>query len=409
MVWTFGIMALRKADIGEFFAEFIRFTVTTGFFWWLLVNGPAFAISIMDGMSQMAANASGNPIAFSPSSIVDIGFGIFFKAIDQSSVWSPIDTACGITLSLIVLVVLALVAVNMLILLICGWILAYAGIFFLGFGGARWTSEMAIGYFKTVLGLAIQLMTMILLVGIGKSFVDQYYNAMSVNINLKELGVMLIVAVVLLALVDKVPPMIGAISGCSLQALGGGFGAGSALGAMAAGSAAIATAGTALAAGAIGTAGGAKALMAAFSQANASASGGGSGTGNLLAAEGGGSGSGTSGSGSSLTSAMGDPGGGVSSSGSAGAGSSGMAGTLAAGAWEVAKAKGSSVKENITNRIDESTGGKIAAAINARSEAKSGANSLPSGADNDENSLSSGAENAADVGSEVAAFRDRGR
>lgn len=36
MVWTFGMMALRKADIGEFFAEFVRFTIFTGFFWWLL-------------------------------------------------------------------------------------------------------------------------------------------------------------------------------------------------------------------------------------------------------------------------------------------------------------------------------------------------------------------------------------
>src|SRR5918996_127362 len=32
MVWTFGMMALSKADIGEFFAEFVRFTVFTGFF-----------------------------------------------------------------------------------------------------------------------------------------------------------------------------------------------------------------------------------------------------------------------------------------------------------------------------------------------------------------------------------------
>src|SRR5690606_8821377 len=38
MVWTFGMMALRKADIGEFFAEFVRFTIFTGFFWWLLTH-----------------------------------------------------------------------------------------------------------------------------------------------------------------------------------------------------------------------------------------------------------------------------------------------------------------------------------------------------------------------------------
>ena len=31
MVWTFGMMLLRKADIGDFFAEFTRFIIFTGF------------------------------------------------------------------------------------------------------------------------------------------------------------------------------------------------------------------------------------------------------------------------------------------------------------------------------------------------------------------------------------------
>ncbi|MDP2975303.1 MAG: P-type conjugative transfer protein TrbL, partial [Anaerolineales bacterium] len=248
MVWTFGMMALRKADIGEFFAEFIRFTVTTGFFWWLLSNGPAMATGIMNSLRTIAANASGNPTTLTPSGIVDIGFDIFFKVLDQSSVWSPVDSAAGILISAVVLVILALVAVNMLILLVSGWILAYAGIFILGFGGAKWTSVMAIGYFKSVLGVALQLMTMVLLVGIGKSFVDQYYTAMSAGISLKELGVMLIVAVVLLALVNKVPPLIGGLSGGHIHALGNGFGAGAAIGAAAVGGAAVATAGAALAA-----------------------------------------------------------------------------------------------------------------------------------------------------------------
>ncbi|HIF0302576.1 TPA: P-type conjugative transfer protein TrbL, partial [Legionella pneumophila] len=32
MVWTYGLMALKKADIGEFLAETVRFFATTGFF-----------------------------------------------------------------------------------------------------------------------------------------------------------------------------------------------------------------------------------------------------------------------------------------------------------------------------------------------------------------------------------------
>lgn len=496
MVWTFGMMALRKADIAEFFAEFIRFTVTTGFFWWLLSNGPVMATGIMDSLRTIAANASGNPTTLTPSGIVDIGFDIFFKVLDQSSVWSPVDSACGILISAVVLVVLALVAVNMLILLVSGWILAYAGIFILGFGGAKWTSEMAIGYFKSVLGVALQLMTMVLLVGIGKSFVDQYYTAMSAGISLKELGVMLIVAVVLLALVNKVPPLIGGLSGGHIHALGNGFGAGAAIGAAAVGGAAVATAGAALAAGATSMAGGAQALMAAFSKANASESGGGggsSGTGDLMAAAGGvGGGGGDSGGGSSLASAMGDSGGGSApmggsssgggsssstdggseaagspSGGSSGSGAgsgsatadagpqggasagsdakgagdtggapgevksagsraaaaasaagaaaakvgrvaAGTAGNLAQGSWDVAKAKASSMKDAAMDRISETTGGKIAAAINARADAEAaGKDSGGASATFDNNSLSAGNETSADAESEVAAFRDR--
>src|SRR5574337_959861 len=67
MVWTFGMMALRKADIGEFFAEFVKFTIFTGFFWWLLTNGPNFAKSIMDGLRQVGSNATGLTSALSPS------------------------------------------------------------------------------------------------------------------------------------------------------------------------------------------------------------------------------------------------------------------------------------------------------------------------------------------------------
>jgi type IV secretion system protein VirB6/type IV secretion system protein TrbL len=394
MVWTFGLMALRKADIGEFFAEFVRFTLFTGFFWWLLSNGPKFATSIMASLRTIGGNATGTGSALTPSGIVDIGFDIFFKVLDQSSVWSPVDSAVGIIIGAIVLVILALIGVNMLLLLVSGWVLAYAGIFFLGFGGSRWTSEMAIIYFKTVLGIAAQLFTMVLLVGIGKSFIDQYYTNMSAGISLKELGVMLIVAVILLSLVNKVPPLIGSLAGGSTGSLGNGFGAGTAMGAAAMGAAAAATAGAAMAAGATNMAGGTQAIMAAFTKANASESAG-NGTGDMMAAMRGGSGN-NSGSGSALASAM---------NGSMGRVAANTVANLAQGTWDVAKAKASDMRNAAMDRISETTGGKIAAAIEAR-------DAVPgSGSDNssafDNNSLSAGSNQSADTNSEVAAFRDR--
>ncbi|MCP4993123.1 MAG: P-type conjugative transfer protein TrbL, partial [Gammaproteobacteria bacterium] len=270
MVWTFGMMAMRKADIGEFFAEFTRFTIFTGFFWWLLINGPNFATDIMDSMRQIGGNATGLGGGLSPSGIVDVGFAIFDKVLDKSSVWSPVNSAVGMIISAIILVILALIGVNMLLLLAAGWILAYGGIFFLGFGGSRWTSDMAINYYKTVLGIAAQLLTMVLLVGIGKTFLDDYYNSMDASMELRQLGVMLVVAVILLMLFNKVPQLIaGIITGASVGGMGiGQFGAGAMVGAAGMATAAASMVGAMAAASAAQGAGGVSALMASISQAN---------------------------------------------------------------------------------------------------------------------------------------------
>jgi type IV secretion system protein TrbL len=497
MVWTFGMMALRKADIAEFFAEFIRFTVTTGFFWWLLSNGPTMAMAIINSLRQIGATAGGIANTLTPSTPISIGFDIVKKAFTGLSWVHPIDNLAIVLVSAAVVVCMAVVAANVLIALVTAWTMAYAGTFILGFGGARWTSDMAISYFKAMLGIGLELMTMTLLVGIATSVIDGFYNQLDGS-SVYELLLVFCVCAVLALLINKIPGRVAALSG---GGSGASVGAGSVLGAAAMGAAAVATAGAALAAGASGMAGGAQALMAAFSKANASesgGSGGGGGTGDLMAAAGGGgggdSGGGGSGGGSALASAMGDSGGGGSSSGGGGSSGSsggsdssssagstdsgstggggggggdsggggsgstggdsggssqgggasagsdakgaggkggapgeqksggalaaagaaaakvgrvaaGTAANLAQGSWDVAKAKASDMKDAAMERIGETTGGKIAAAIKARDAVpESGSSSSASFGDN---SLSAGTDKSADADSEVAAFRDR--
>ena len=286
LVWTFGFMILRQADIGEFFAEFIRFSIFFGFFLWLLRNGPVFANSIIQSLSKIGEQASGMP-SVTPSGIVDIGFLILQQGLGNSSSWSPVDSLIGVLLSVGILILLAVVAINVLLLYVSGWILAYAGIFLLGFGGSRWTSDIAINYFKTVLGVAVQILVMILLVGIGYDLLGVFYAKMNSGVqNFEELGVMLVFCVALLMLVNRVPPLVaGVISGASIGGTGGigNFGAGAVVGAamstagVAAGAARMA--GTAVAE----AAGGTQALMAAVraGQENVSA-----GTGSSTTADG---------------------------------------------------------------------------------------------------------------------------
>lgn len=266
--WTFGIMILKKSDIQEFFAEFVKFTLFIGFFFWLLIKAPEYSKNIIDSLKSLASTASGFTEALTPSGIVDIGFAIFNKTISVSSFWDPIDSAVAILIALAILTVLALIAINMLLLLITGWILSYAGIFYLGFGGSRWTSDIAINYYKTVLGIAIQLFTMVLIVGIGKTFIDDLYKEMTTkDMPYGELGVMLVASVSILVLSNKVPSMLaGVIAGASTGNSGiGQFGAGAAVGAIAGAAAGAATAVGAVKAAATMAGGSIKAGQAAFS------------------------------------------------------------------------------------------------------------------------------------------------
>ena len=482
LVFTFGFMALRKADIGEFFAEFIRFILFFGFFLWLLRNGPAFANSIIQSLARIGEQASG-VASVTPSGIVDIGFMILKQAFRNSSIWSPVDSFIGVALSVGILILLAVVAVNMLLLLVSAWLLMYAGIFFLGFGGSRWTSDMAINYYKTVLGVAVQIMTMVLLVGIGNDLLSSFYARMNTGtLNFEELGVMLVFCVALLMLVNRVPPLIaGIITGSGIGGAGGigNFGAGAAIGAamgaasMAAGAASVA--GAAVMGGAASAAGGMSAVKAAFEKAGSSAGGesggmpmlgGGSDPGSdagsfaQAAGFGGGSssgagtttplaqaagfgsssGSGASGSGGGNGQQSGKSGGGSSSKGGDDAGSKnaqqggqqaapgstgtgllasaasalGTAGRVTAdaganlmqGVGEVAKAKAASMRDAAAERIADTTGGKIAAAIRASAESDQAAavEAVPTFGGNN---LAGADSAAADPDDEVAAFANR--
>jgi hypothetical protein len=342
---------------------------------------------------------------------------------------------------------MAVVAANMLIALVTAWTMAYAGIFILGFGGARWTSDMAIGYFKAMLSIGLELMTMTLLVGIATSVIDGFYERLDGS-SVYELLLVFCVCAVLALLISKIP---GRVAALAAGGSGAGVGVGSVMGAAAMAAAGAATAGVAAMGGAASMAGGTQALMAAFSKANASESMGGGG--DLIAAMSGGRGD-SDGSGDALASAMGDSdnsrsgsGTGTGSSTNSATSSSGdaasssgskegsaankgnapgevnsgvgleaaakvgkvVAGTatnLAQGAWDVTKAKAGDVKDAAMDRISETTGGKIAAAIKARNAAPdSSSSTFPAF---DDNSLSAGTSKSADPASEVAAFRDRG-
>ncbi|MEX6754867.1 P-type conjugative transfer protein TrbL [Citrobacter freundii] len=461
MVWTFGMLALRKADIGDFFAELVRFTIFTGFFWWLLDNGPRFAMDIVNSLRDIGAAAGGVTRTLTPSTPLDIAFDIIVKAGESYSILHPIDNLAIFLITLAILACMAVVAANVLLALVTAWVVAYAGIFVLGFGGSRWTSDIAINYFRAVAGIALKLMTMTLLIGVAMSVMDGFHADLQEGAPMRELLVIFVVALVLVILIHSIPNVIAGLipGGGQAASSGSSFSAGAIAGAAVGAGAAVASGGAALAAGGAAATGGAQALMAAVRAGQANVSAGTDSVSSLMSAFrgagesagsfsdaagfGGGSGSGGGGAGIStpLAQAAGFGGSGAGSSkgggqsqaksaqgggnkASASGGSSkaqqGSAGTSsgdssggflasAAKAGKVAVEAGSilaqhaasSIGDAAQERISQTAGGKLAAAIRASSQKEQATEDVPTFGGN---SLA-----AADSDDEVAAFANRDR
>lgn len=232
-VWQLSQAYFHRPDFAGIIGETIRYIAFCGIFLWFLRNGPELAKDIIDAMQTIGAEAAGVSKEFYPSNIVDIGFKIYDTA--QKNLELSGESIANFAISLIILIVFTLIGVNMLLQLCSAWVLAYAGVIFLGFGGSYWTKDMAINYFKTVLGVGVSLMTMTLLIGIGNSITTDAVAQMNNSgvQQLTEMAALLVTAITLFLLVDKLPSLVaGIINGASIGSAGiGAFGAGAAVGA----------------------------------------------------------------------------------------------------------------------------------------------------------------------------------
>ena len=102
----------------------------------------------------------------------------------------------------------ALIAVNMILLLCAAWVVLYAGIIFLGFGGCRWTSDMAINYYRTVLGVGVSLMTMQLIIGLGINFLQDLFTATGQTPDAPTLAILMVACIILAVIAHRLPQMV---------------------------------------------------------------------------------------------------------------------------------------------------------------------------------------------------------
>ena len=153
LAWTCISMAIKRAELMEICAELCRFIMFTGLFFWLLTHGPEFGNDIINSLRTVGGDAAGTGKAIYPAQLINLGMQVFQNTVQHMNFLEPGTLVVPVIIALIILIVCALVAVNMILLLCAAWVVLYAGIIFLSFGGCRWTSDTAINYYRTVLGV----------------------------------------------------------------------------------------------------------------------------------------------------------------------------------------------------------------------------------------------------------------
>jgi type IV secretion system protein TrbL len=124
--WTCISMAIKRADFMEICAELCRFIMFTGVFFWLLTNGAEFANDIINSLRTIGGEAAGNGKSIYPGDLIELAMQVFQNSIKHINFLQPESIVAPIIISLIILIVCTLTAVNMILLLCAAWVVVYA-------------------------------------------------------------------------------------------------------------------------------------------------------------------------------------------------------------------------------------------------------------------------------------------
>lgn len=247
LTWTAIELTLKHAEFGEIIGELSKYIIFTGFFSFLLTQGPTIANAIFETFAQLggigaglATGGSGLP-TMKPSEIVDVGLD-FYSTLWESLAWDwdtiamdLVSTLIGVVFFLFCLII----ALKVLIQLISLWCYMYAGAFLLGFGGGRWTRDMAIEYFRGVLAASVKYFAMLFIVAIMNSLMTTLLKTWDITEPVSTLQA-LALPIMFFMIMETVPDMIAGIVNAKLN-LTTGPAASAVAGAMAGGVAGAAT------------------------------------------------------------------------------------------------------------------------------------------------------------------------
>lgn len=168
--WSAIVWALQQDQIQSFAAAVVKKIIGIGFFYALLLNAPDWIPAIVNSFIKAGQITSGIG-ELTPSRVFDRGIDVANAVLNGvASIGSLKALAVAIVAgwaSIFILIAFIIVAGQLLIALVESYIVITAGILFLGFGGSRWTTDLAQKYISYAVATGVKLFVIYLIIGVA--------------------------------------------------------------------------------------------------------------------------------------------------------------------------------------------------------------------------------------------------
>ena len=170
LTWSAIWWVLDREDGLGVLASLLRQVVAIFFFYALLLNGGTWIPAVIQGFSRAGATASGIT-NLSPTGVFDQGLALANKILNATADLGLLDSffaslVAGIT-ALVVVFAFAIIAAQLLVVLVESFIVIGAGVLFLGFAGSRWTKFFTDRYLSYLSSVGVKLFVLYLIMGVG--------------------------------------------------------------------------------------------------------------------------------------------------------------------------------------------------------------------------------------------------
>jgi type IV secretion system protein TrbL len=163
---------LDKKEMDDMMFSVIRKLMTLGFFFFLLKSSNTWIGQILDSFVLIGKKAGKTEVA-SPDGIAAAGFDAaagVFQILHELNLGEQMVAVLPATImGLLIFLAFLWVAAQLLVCQVETALAVGAGIILLGFGGSKWTTDMASKYMQYAVATGLKLMLLFLIVGVGQN------------------------------------------------------------------------------------------------------------------------------------------------------------------------------------------------------------------------------------------------